>query len=79
MGDLVLTAAEVAPVLGLGTWEACARRTTPPLTERDVGLHFSLLTDAQEAADILARAMAPHECDAKCDFWTPVERRKHPR
>ena len=71
--------AEVAPVGGMGTWEACARRTMPPLAGRDVGLHFSLLTEAQEAADILARAMAPHECDARCEPWTPLERRKHPR
>lgn len=76
-GDRVV--AEVRPVPGMGTWEAGARIAGPPLAEREVGLHFSLLTEAQAAADILARAMAPHHCDARCDPWTALERRKHPR
>jgi hypothetical protein len=76
-GDRVV--AEVRPVPGMGTWEAGARVTGPRLTEREVGLHFSLLTEAQEAADILAFAMAPHECDARCYPWTAIERRKHSR
>ena len=70
--------AEVSPVPGMGTWEACARILSSG-AERHVGLHFSLLTDAQDAADILARAMAPHDCDAACEQWTAIERRKTPR
>jgi hypothetical protein len=38
--------AEVCPVPGMGTWEACARLIATGV-ERQVGLHFSLLTDAQ--------------------------------
>jgi hypothetical protein len=76
-GDRVV--AEVHPVPGMGTWEACARLTGPPFIEREVGLHFSLLTEAQEAADVLARAMVPHDCDARCDPWTAVERRNESR
>ena len=49
--------AEVSPVPGMGTWEACARLLDPPETQREVGLQFSLLTDAQDAADVLARSM----------------------
>jgi hypothetical protein len=76
-GDRVV--AEVRPVPGMGTWEACARFPGPPFIEREVGLHFSLLTEAQEAADVLARAMVPHDCDARCDPWTPIERRNDSR
>ena len=71
--------AEVCPVPGMGTWEASARLVGPPATERQVGLHFSLLTDAQDAADVLARAMMPHECDAACEQWSALERRKATR
>ena len=71
--------AEVSPVPGMGTWEACARLIAPPGTAREVGLHFSLLTDAQDAADVLARAMVPHQCDASCGEWAAIERRKTPR
>lgn len=70
---------EVCPVPGIGTWEAGARLLDPPETERAVGLQFSLLTDAQDAADVLARAMVPHQCEANCEPWTAIERRKHPR
>jgi hypothetical protein len=71
--------AEVCPVPGMGTWEASARLLGPPATERQVGLQFSLLTDAQDAADVLVRAMMPHECDAGCEQWSAIERRKAPR
>jgi hypothetical protein len=71
--------AEVSPVPGMGTWEASARLLGPPATQREVGLHFSLLTDAQEAADVLARAMLPHQCGGLCEQWTAIERRKTPR
>lgn len=71
--------AEVTPVPGMGTWEACARLLDPPGTVRQVGLQFSLLTDAQDAADVLARAMVGHDCDASCTPWTALERRQHPR
>jgi hypothetical protein len=76
-GDRVI--AEVRPVPGMGTWEAGARLTGPPFTEREVGLHFSLLTEAQDAADVLARAMVAHSCDAGCGSWTAIERRKTER
>ena len=76
-GDRVI--AEVRPVPGMGTLEACARLTGPPFTEREVGLHFSLLTEAQDAADVLARAMGAHQCDARCDSWMALERRKTQR
>ena len=71
--------AEVCPVPGIGTWEACARLADEPATERQVGLQFSLLTDAQDAADVLARAMMPHACDEVCEQWTAIERRKAAR
>ena len=71
--------AEVSPVPGMGTWEASARLLDPPETERQVGLQFSLLTDAQDAADVLARAMTRHECDGACEQWGAVERRKSSR
>jgi len=71
--------AEVCPVPGMGTWEACARLADEPATERQVGLHFSLLTDAQDAADVLARAMMPHVCEQVCEQWTAIERRKASR
>jgi hypothetical protein len=70
--------AEVCPVPGMGTWEACARLIVTGV-ERQVGLQFSLLTDAQEAADILARAMLPHDCEGLCEQWGAIERRKIPR
>jgi hypothetical protein len=73
-GDCVV--AEVRPVPGMGTWEACARLTGPPFMEREVGRHFSLLTEAQEEADVLARRMVPHECEGLCDLWMAVERRE---
>ena len=71
--------AEVCPVPGMGTWEACAG--SPTIRRRSVrsGLHFSLLTDAQDAADVLARAMMPHACEGGCEQWTAIERRKTPR
>jgi len=71
--------AEVSPVPGMGTWEACARLLDPPETQREVGLQFSLLTDAQDAADVLARTMVRHECDSTCEQWVAVERRTIPR
>jgi hypothetical protein len=71
--------AEVCPVPGMGTWEASARFLGPPDTQREVGLHFSLLTEAQDAADVLARAMLPHQCDRLCEQWGAIERRKLPR
>jgi hypothetical protein len=71
--------AEVSPVPGMGTWEACARLLGDPQTVREVGLHFSMLTEAQEAADVLARAMVPHQCGATCEPWSAIERRKVPR
>ena len=71
--------AEVSPVPGMGTWEASARLLDPPETERQVGLQFSLLTDAQDAADVLARAMIRHDCDGACAQWGAVERRKSSR
>ena len=71
--------AVVSPVPGMGTWEASARLLDPPETERQVGLQFSLLTDAQDAADVLARAMDRHECDDGCEPWGAVDRRKMPR
>lgn len=76
-GDRVI--AEVRPVPRMGTWEAGARLTGPPFAEREVGLDFSLLTEAQDAADVLARAMVAHACDGSCDSWTPIERRTVPR
>jgi hypothetical protein len=72
--------AEVSPVEGMGTWEASARATTGArkLVE-SAGRHFSLLTDAQAAADQLACAMSWHICGGDCDPWEAVERRKAPR
>jgi hypothetical protein len=71
--DLV---AEVAPIQGMGTWRACARRL------RSTGRHelvdhakrsFSLLADAQAAADELLQQHYKHRCGHACGEWGPVQ------
>jgi Tfp pilus assembly protein PilP len=63
--------AEVSPVPGMGSWEASTYTATGrsgPIEDR-----FSLLTDAQGAADRLALVLAPHDC-SRCGVWVAVER-----
>ena len=74
--DLV---AEVAPIQGMGTWRACARRL------RSTGRHelvahakrsFSLLADAQAGADELLQKHYHHRCDHACGEWGPVQSKR---
>jgi hypothetical protein len=71
--------AEVTPVSGMGTWEACAWPADDRHRAQQVGRQFSLLTDAQAAADTTARRMVPHDCNLDCGPWTAIERRRNPR
>jgi hypothetical protein len=64
---------EVTSVPGIGTWESCVR-AAGAAGRQWVGQHFSLLTEAQEAADRLAQSLAPHNCSG-CEGWGPIERR----
>jgi len=70
--------AEVAPVPGIGSWEACAWSVGAPKSKFPVGGSFSLLTDAQEAGDNLACARMAHDCSL-CERWVPIERRNRKR
>ena len=71
--------AEVTPVSGMGTWSACVWRAPDDAHRTDTGRHFSLLTEAHQAADELAAVTFEHHCDTVCGQWTPVERRIRPR
>jgi hypothetical protein len=71
--------AEVTPVSGMGTWQVCAWRVAGDVHRNLPDRHFSLLTDAHEAADQLAAVTFEHRCDDICGEWTAVERRKVPR
>jgi hypothetical protein len=65
---------EVTSIPGIGSWEACIQ-VAGGTHNQQVGRHFTLLMDAQEAADSLARTLTPHDCSA-CEVWRPVERRR---
>jgi hypothetical protein len=71
--DLV---AEVAPIQGMGTWRACARRVRSAGRDELVDhakRSFSLLADAQAAADELLQQHYDHRCDRSCGEWGPVQ------
>jgi hypothetical protein len=70
---------EVDPFGGLGRWRACARRQDRKDRDIEAGPSFSLLTEAQNAADMLAGVAFQHVCDARCGSWNPHERRRDGR
>jgi len=77
--------AEVVPVAGAGVWRASACVDSERI-QSDDDRSFLQLRDAHGAADVLARAQHPHQCDERCSEWEPVERRvgaaaeaRHPR
>ena len=69
--------AEVAPFDGIGTWRACARRFSS--SGDDLVDHakrsFSLLAEAQAAADELVAQHFHHRCDRSCGQWSPARKR----
>ena len=69
---------EVTPVPGIGTWKACVWSAGAPNANFPVAGYFSLLTDAQEAGDNLARARMTHDCSL-CEQWVPIEGRNQKR
>ena len=71
--------AEVAPVSGMGTWDVCAWREPGRTDLVPGGRHFSFLTDAHAAADMLAAITFGHRCDEHCQPWAAVERRTQTR
>jgi hypothetical protein len=70
--------AEVTPVAGIGTWEACAWHE-PDRAGVLAGGPVGLLSDAMAAADALAITSAGHTCDARCGKWEPTDRRSNAR
>jgi hypothetical protein len=56
---------------GLGVWEASVWVGGANRSER-IESHFSRLTEAQDAADRMARALAAHDC-SECEVWRAVE------
>jgi hypothetical protein len=66
--------AEVTPLIAV-LWEASAFPEDAPDTKVTFQRPLMDLSEAQAAADTLAREIAPHLCDGKCGAWTPVERR----
>jgi hypothetical protein len=62
--------AETMPLRGLGTWTACAYREAQPATMVRAPTAFSLLTEAQAAADDLVRTTFGHVCSLECGQWT---------
>jgi hypothetical protein len=62
--------AQVEPLAGFGTWTASAWQTASPEKPVREARHFELLTEAQEAADSLARTLFDHRCeDGSCGRW----------
>jgi len=61
--------AVVTPVPGIGSWEVCLWQPSQP-SRQPLGRYFSLLTEAQAAADF---AVTAHDCSV-CQPWVPVER-----
>jgi len=69
--------AEVAPFDGMGTWRACARRfrsAGDDLVDHAKG-SFSLLAEAQAAADELLARHFKHRCNRSCGQWGPARKR----
>jgi hypothetical protein len=64
------------PVHGIGTWKACARRTTVPERVESDDRTFTMLVEAHDAADVLVRDVLGHACDKRCGHWRQLERRR---
>jgi hypothetical protein len=67
--------AEVMPGASVSGWEACAFSGQRSGMTVNLGRVLTHLVDAQNAADTLARMIAPHACDDSCGSWLPTERR----
>ena len=65
-GDMI---AEVKPVEGIGTWEASAWLVAEPSKVERAPRSFTMLTEAQSAADALATTAFDHHCTATCGTW----------
>jgi len=65
-GDII---AEVKPVEGIGTWEASAWLVAEPSKVERAPRSFSMLTEAQSAADALATTAFDHQCAPTCGKW----------
>jgi hypothetical protein len=61
--------AQVEPVTGFGTWTASAWRISDPRQPARDNHAFELLSDAQRAADALARQVFEHTCNPNCGHW----------
>jgi hypothetical protein len=61
--------AQVEPVNGFGTWKASAWRISDPRQPASDNRAFALLTDAQQAADVLACRTFDHTCSPRCGQW----------
>jgi len=66
--------AEVTPVPGMGVWQPWACCGPDGLDRRPYQRHFSLLTEAQKAADVMASELFPHRCNGQCGPWLPISR-----
>ena len=65
-GDII---AQVKPVEGIGTWEASAWPVAELSQVERAPRSFSMLTEAQSAADALATTAFGHQCTATCGKW----------
>jgi len=65
-GDMI---AQVKPVEGIGTWEASAWLVAEPSKVERSPRSFSMLTEAQSAADALATTAFDHQCTVTCGKW----------
>ena len=62
--------AQVEPVSGFGTWKVSVWHTENPDVAFRHPCEFQLLTEAQEAADVLARKTFDHTCfEGRCGHW----------
>jgi hypothetical protein len=62
--------AQVEPVSGFGTWKVSVWHTENPDAPSRHPREFQLLTEAQEAADVLAHDTFGHTChDGHCGHW----------
>jgi hypothetical protein len=66
--------AQVEPIDGLGMWDPSTWRTVSPEAVMRTPQRIERLTEAQDAADALAREAFGHACDANaCGPWLPKE------
>jgi hypothetical protein len=62
--------AQVQGIPGFGTWEVAVWRTSSPQDITRLDRRFSLLTEAQRAADALSASVFGHLCQTgQCGHW----------